>query len=314
MPLMQLYSPANSPWNLITATNLILCPITCYFTLALQAWCITPELAESIDVDTRGQASNKQWYQERSKRICTSTFGRICRTTKCTDLKKLAYDLTHPVNFFSSYTAWPWKWVQSTEDIWAITGLVVHASGLRVSLTYPMLAASPDGIVDDKLTACGGEVPLHCTKWLDNSRYCPLSVQRWQWTVAGHTAQLLLSDSGTTVCNRPANVSSCCVQYSWLQTVSVERDDAAGVIFPRLFHKCSERQMVLSWLWSVSLRLTVSDRVSDIIISCLWMQIFSSRLVIFLSVQQLWLQCLYVIFLHFICVCSNVQHYWSFCV
>jgi len=151
MPLMQLYRPAN-PYSLESDHCYQSDSMSDNLLLENYITSITPEVAESIEVDTRGQASNKQWYEERSKRICSSKFGRICKATKRTDLKKLAYDLTHPVNFFSAATQYgrdnESKALQKYEQL---TGFVVNASGLCVSLTHPMLAASPDGIVDDKL-------------------------------------------------------------------------------------------------------------------------------------------------------------------
>ena len=64
----------------------------------------------------------------------------------------MAYDLIHPVNFFSASTQYDSenesKALQKYEQI---AGHIVHESWLCVSLTHPMPAAFPDGIVNDKL-------------------------------------------------------------------------------------------------------------------------------------------------------------------
>ena len=151
MPLMQLHGPAN-PYSLESDHCYQSDTMSDSMLVNNHITSITPEVAKSIEVDTRGQASNKRWFQERCQRICSSKFGRICKATKRTDLKKLAYDLTHPVKFFSASTQYgrenESKALQKYEQI---TGHVVHESGLCVSLTHPMLAASPDGIVNDEL-------------------------------------------------------------------------------------------------------------------------------------------------------------------
>jgi len=68
MPLMQLYSPAN-PYSLESDHCYQSDSMSDKLLLDNHITSITPEVPDSTEVDTRGQASNKQWYQERSKRM-----------------------------------------------------------------------------------------------------------------------------------------------------------------------------------------------------------------------------------------------------
>ena len=53
----------------------------------------------AIEERTRGQAKNITWKLERTKRLSSSMFGRICKATDRTDKIKLAklFTLVHDV-------------------------------------------------------------------------------------------------------------------------------------------------------------------------------------------------------------------------
>ena len=111
---------------------------------------VTPQEAESLEKKTRQQARSSLWRESRSTRLTSSTFGRICKRTDRTDDAKLAasmmprpnlgrvlaigYGVANEANAIVRYT-------QETKDN-------VQRSGLVVNPKWPMLAASPDGVVD----------------------------------------------------------------------------------------------------------------------------------------------------------------------
>ncbi|KAK4301494.1 hypothetical protein Pmani_026272 [Petrolisthes manimaculis] len=50
---------------------------------------VTESDRQEIELATRGQDNSKRWKQERGKRITSSNFGMICKTTERRDMEKL---------------------------------------------------------------------------------------------------------------------------------------------------------------------------------------------------------------------------------
>lgn len=102
---------------------------------------------DEIELSTRGQSDSKEWILERSFRLNSSMFGRIC---KCNDKNKMVQELLNPNDishlpaikhgkFYESYA------VKKFEDL---TNQQTSAFGTFVSLQNPFLAASPDRILN----------------------------------------------------------------------------------------------------------------------------------------------------------------------
>ncbi|XP_025836104.1 uncharacterized protein LOC112906361 [Agrilus planipennis] len=97
---------------------------------------------------TRGQSSNPNWITERSNRVTSSNFGKICKlraTTSCANtVKSLLYSTftgsaaTHYGNEYETV---------ARDEFSKVTGLTVKESGLVVDKCHPFLGASPDGII-----------------------------------------------------------------------------------------------------------------------------------------------------------------------
>ena len=112
---------------------------------------ISEESARQVMVKTATQAANDLWFEERCKRLHSSTFGRICKATDRTDMVKLADTLTtkgqninaKPILHGRKYEK------EAVKKYQEISGRTVYESGICVSLDSPHLAASPDGIIDD---------------------------------------------------------------------------------------------------------------------------------------------------------------------
>ena len=109
------------------------------------------ERARQVMVKTATQSANDLWFEERCKRLHSSTFGRICKATDRTDMVKLADTLTtkgqninaKPILHGRKYEK------EAVKKYQEISGRTVYESGICVSLDSPHLAASPDGIIDD---------------------------------------------------------------------------------------------------------------------------------------------------------------------
>jgi len=104
-------------------------------------WNATPEVATNIEHRTRGQATNPDWHEERSLRLCSSNFGRICKAQSTETLHRLAQSLVSQQSFSTRATRHgilneqpAYKKQQGT-----LLG--------PVALSHPFIASSPDGTV-----------------------------------------------------------------------------------------------------------------------------------------------------------------------
>lgn len=111
---------------------------------------ITPSEAEQLEIQTRGQASNLAWKEERRKRIHSSFFGRICKATSRTDFDTLSKNLITPAQFSTAAVRYG-----SQYEAVAVTAyesennIKTQKCGIFVCQAFPFLAASPDAIVND---------------------------------------------------------------------------------------------------------------------------------------------------------------------
>ena len=109
---------------------------------------ISTKAIENIEKSTRGQASNRKWYEERDLRLHSSSFGRICKATDRTDFDQLAHSLSNN----KILDAAPLRHGRKYEPV-AIRKYEEHhhvnaeACGIYVCETHPFLACSPDRIV-----------------------------------------------------------------------------------------------------------------------------------------------------------------------
>ena len=108
---------------------------------------ISSKEATDLERETRGQAENKRWLNERKQRITASNFGSVC---KCHFTgEKLALRLVEPREFTSRATSHGRQYesvaVEKFESIYGPT----EECGLFVCCTCPWLAASPDRLFGD---------------------------------------------------------------------------------------------------------------------------------------------------------------------
>ena len=150
MPIFQTIKPANTLAVAHDHDYLKLTPEDSFLHLS-NISTITDSEIQKIKTSTKGQSISKNWLEERTKRLTSSMFGRICKCTDRTDRKKLAKSLTQIKQIKTS----PIVHGQKHESI-AIKRFMrdekknVQTSGLVVCKEYPFLAASPDGIISDE--------------------------------------------------------------------------------------------------------------------------------------------------------------------
>jgi len=103
-----------------------------------------------IEKKTRGQSLCPLWAEERTKRIQSSMFGRICKATDRTDFTKLAASLVNPKPFTSTSVRHGTKYEPVAVNKYElISGKKTTACGLFVCEQLPFLGSSPDRVVDE---------------------------------------------------------------------------------------------------------------------------------------------------------------------
>ncbi|XP_074643943.1 uncharacterized protein LOC141900803 [Tubulanus polymorphus] len=110
---------------------------------------ITADDIIDIQSKTKLQSSSKLWKEQRQYRITSSTFGTICKATERRDIEKLLNSLFGDTEFTSLATNHGKKYENvAVRKFEAETGKTSDSCGIFVSIERPMLAASPDRILN----------------------------------------------------------------------------------------------------------------------------------------------------------------------
>lgn len=101
-----------------------------------------------IEEETRGQASNHEWHEQRRLRLTASDFQAVCTRKDSTPCDALVRRLLHPKGFATATTEHGKQHESVGLQLYASEkGTVVQPCGLFVDLEHGFLAASPDGLV-----------------------------------------------------------------------------------------------------------------------------------------------------------------------
>ncbi|KAL1436901.1 hypothetical protein MTO96_049291 [Rhipicephalus appendiculatus] len=101
-----------------------------------------------IEEETRGQASNHEWHEQRRLRLTASNFHAVCTRKDSTPCDALVKRLLHPKGFTTAATEHGKQHESVALQLYALEkGTVVQPCGLSVDLEHGFLAASPDGLV-----------------------------------------------------------------------------------------------------------------------------------------------------------------------
>lgn len=149
MPIFQLFEPANTR-AMAHDHDYLIHTHEQTFLEHMGLANISNDRIENIEKRTRGQSANVLWSEERSKRIQSSYFGRICKATSRTDFNKLAESMLEPQQFSSKATDHGKKYEKvATKEYERLHHCHVHESGIWVSTIMPFLGTSPDGVISE---------------------------------------------------------------------------------------------------------------------------------------------------------------------
>ena len=148
-PMLQTIPPANI-YGVVFDHDYMKVPLTEKVLNDDNITAIEPDQVEKIEEDTRGQSSDASWFAERTKRLTSSNFGRICKITNKTNIKAFCRSLMTVRKISSRSLAHGRRYepvaIAKFEEL---TGFKVEPSGLVVSMDQPYLACSPDGLIGE---------------------------------------------------------------------------------------------------------------------------------------------------------------------
>ena len=109
----------------------------------------------NIELATRGQSDNPQWYIERQKRLTSSSFGDVLKRRPKTPVVRLVRTLLYPSFKGNTYTRYGTMEEQNAIDEYILrkaedgVNAKVTSCGLMLHKQHNYLATSPDGIVSN---------------------------------------------------------------------------------------------------------------------------------------------------------------------
>ena len=121
---------------------------------------VTVDQARAVEAKTRDQAKSRIWFRMRAGRITASKFRSACCTDPANPSKSLIMSVCYPqlFRFSNKATEWGCHHEQLALEIYLHRrqhdNMKVSNCGLFISIDYPFLGASPDGIVE---CACCGK-------------------------------------------------------------------------------------------------------------------------------------------------------------
>lgn len=151
MPIFQLFIPANAQAVAHDHDYLRLTPEDNF----LEALCVTKiskEERQQIERRTLGQDRNPLWSEERTKRLPSSMFGKICKAMASdkVDRKKLARSLVEVIKVKAPALEHGKNYEHMAISAYmSVTNHDVKKCGIVVSTAKPFIACSPDGIIND---------------------------------------------------------------------------------------------------------------------------------------------------------------------
>ncbi|XP_055954502.1 uncharacterized protein LOC126811236 [Patella vulgata] len=149
-PVLQMYESANIR-ALAADHDYMELTMEDHFLKTEKVSCISKAEIYEIEQQTKYQSACDRWTAERRKRITSSNFGNICKATIKRDIDMLLRGLLHPVNLKTKQTMYGRQYESvAVESFETLTNTKTKSCGLFVSETHPMLAASPDRVIDDE--------------------------------------------------------------------------------------------------------------------------------------------------------------------
>lgn len=246
LPIIQLFPPANI-YGIVTDHDYFEYHPEDHWLSENNISTISDEQISKIESVTSGQVKNPRWKEERCKRLQSSSFGRICKATERTDFEKLARSLTVITDFKTAATSHGHKYEKIALDKYVQHfGRAPVDCGICVSRSHPFIAASPDGILSDKV------VEVKCPFVAKDKMITPQTIPFLSYK----DGKLVLNEShnyyyqvqGQMFCTNLTNCHFVVYTLKDIQYIQIGRDDnfiQSMVEKLELFYKTYFRKAVL---------------------------------------------------------------------
>ena len=136
-----------------------------------------------VEQNTRLQADDSLWHQQRRLRLTASNFGRVAKRRSTTPVGNLVKSLLYGKSFSTEATRWgstheadAKKQYLEHLKLQGHTGAEVEDSGLIISSSDPCLACSPDGLVN--ISGSTGILEIKCPHKLAKDGFIPVEAAR----------------------------------------------------------------------------------------------------------------------------------------
>lgn len=100
-----------------------------------------------LELETRNQANNQRWFEERRKRLTTSNFGRVCKMRPYTSCKVTVHNILYGCINTSATEYGIQTEQQALMQLQMEIKKKINKCGLFVDKNIPFLAATPGDIV-----------------------------------------------------------------------------------------------------------------------------------------------------------------------
>ncbi|KAG5871367.1 hypothetical protein JTB14_019764 [Gonioctena quinquepunctata] len=117
---------------------------------------LSEEQITSIEVATRNQSENQNWYIQRAGRITASKFKSVCKTNKCKPSLSLIKSICYPTRMICNSKATSWGIHHKNHAVVEYEknmegenheGFQINEIGLIINRKWPQFGATPDRLV-----------------------------------------------------------------------------------------------------------------------------------------------------------------------
>ena len=128
---------------------------------------LSAERKDYVELNTRQQADDSLWHQQRRLRVTASNFGKVAKRRPTTPVGNLVRSLLYGKSFSTEATRWGSTHESNAKKQYldhlraeGHTDISIEDSGLFISEDDPCLACSPDGLVD--IAGSSGVIEIKC--------------------------------------------------------------------------------------------------------------------------------------------------------
>ena len=204
---------------------------------------ITQEMANVVEQETRAQNQSKFWFKQRAGRVTASKMKAVCHTNQAHLSRSLIKTICYPeeFSFSSKQTAYGSKNEKKARELYYKTSVKDHndfqlsESGLVINPKWPVIGASPDGVVS--CICCGkGVLEIKCPYSHQNTHIQDAASRDSTFCLKIVDGSLRLDNSHAYYYQIQTQLFVCDVGYcDFCVCTFVEDDESKGLHIERIY-------------------------------------------------------------------------------